>query len=368
MSGVIGFQDFWVAGSRLLFQRDSKDGTDFPLIDLGTIQPANPSFDIEKIELFDSECGINQLVNERVNRIDETYDITCSNFNMDNLSILFLAETPTSYSQTQADFSGIDHTVQAGRLFEIVDNVADPVYNLAGFTVYSGPDAPSTVAVDSVTVSYDFGGGDIGSAIEVETDITGDLSNGDKIYLGVKNVPTAEIGNKVGQYTVQSVALDTGNTRIRLQETIQGSDIASDYDGLLYYEATGDTVGFYDEGADYEAKSLARGFARAIPGGSISSGTVKVIYSTNALSGNRTITPQSLSGEAQGEALLFWCRGNQAQESVRRCRVSLTPTQSTIQVDDYSQWVVQMKVVSDLTSNTPAGDLLYIKGDIPALS
>ncbi len=84
---IVKAQDFWLTGSRLYFQRDPVAAVVQPYRDLGVIAPANPTLEIEKIVLKDSDGGVKTDITESVTEINETYEITCSNLSPNNLSL-----------------------------------------------------------------------------------------------------------------------------------------------------------------------------------------------------------------------------------------------------------------------------------------
>ena len=96
--GVVGFQDYWVTCSRFYFDRDGT--TQGQLLDLGVIDTAQPSFEVNKIELQDGDGGRLVTVDSEVTSINENYEITIKNFNTETLSLMFLANEPTALNQT----------------------------------------------------------------------------------------------------------------------------------------------------------------------------------------------------------------------------------------------------------------------------
>ena len=96
--GVVGFQDFWVTGSRFYFDRDGT--TQGQLLDLGVIDTAQPSFEVNKIELQDGDGGRLVTVDSSVTSINESYEVTIKNFNTETLSLMFMANEPTALNQS----------------------------------------------------------------------------------------------------------------------------------------------------------------------------------------------------------------------------------------------------------------------------
>jgi hypothetical protein len=125
----------------------------------------------------------------------------------------------------------------------------------------------------------------------------------------------------------------------------------------------------YTAGTDYEVVSLERGLIRMITGGAFSvAGNIEIDYTPRAVTGQRLITPQTVSCAIQGTALLFWGRCGNKQQTVREVRVSLTPTSNTFQVQDYSEVSFALQVLTDPNKAVPAGRLLYWLGDLAAAS
>ena len=95
---LVGMQDVWVTGSRFYFDRD--DTTNNYLLDLGTVDTANPSMEVSKIELKDGDGGRLVTINSEVTEINESYELTVKNFNTEALATLFLASEPSALNQS----------------------------------------------------------------------------------------------------------------------------------------------------------------------------------------------------------------------------------------------------------------------------
>lgn len=272
---IVGAQDFWLTGSRLYFQRDPVASVVQMHRDLGVIEPANPTLEIEKLELEDSDGGVKSTVTESVTKIDETYEITCSNLNPNNLALLFLANDPASFTQSASAVTDVRHYAHPGELVKLLDadyDAATPGSPIFGIT-----------SIDDVT--------------------------------GVGGSPT------------------------------------------------------YVEDTDWETVDLQRGIIRMITGGAFAAAAAILIdYTPTAITGTRMVTPQGLLGTVEGNAVLIFGRGNNAQQSARYGRASLTPSSANLQINDYSNFVLSLKFLSDLTAATPAGNLLYWVGSVPAVS
>lgn len=131
---LIAFQDVKLVGSRFYYKKDDVGATKFPLIDLGVITPATPNFDIQKAELFDSDGGRRQLIAEAVTSITEEFTITCSNLNMENMAVLFMANRPETFSQSVSSRTNVVHYAEVGALVKIVNSSGVGQYMLSGVT------------------------------------------------------------------------------------------------------------------------------------------------------------------------------------------------------------------------------------------
>ncbi len=272
---VVGAQDFWLTGSRLYFQRDPVSSVVQPHRDLGVIAPANPTLEIEKLELEDSDGGVKSVVTESVTKIDETYEITCSNLNPNNLALLFLANDAVEFTQSASAVTDVKHFAHPGELVKLIDADYDAV--TPGVPIFG------ITSIQAVT--------------------------------GAGGSPT---------YTVD---------------------------------------------VDWEIVDLQRGLIRMITGGAFAAAAdILVDYTPTAITGIRMVTPQGLLGTVEGNAVLVFGRGNNAQQSARYGRASLTPSSANLQIDDYSNFVLSLKFLSDLTAATPAGNLLYWVGGVPTVS
>jgi len=353
---IVGFQDFWVAGSRFFYKRDAIEGAEQPWIDLGVIQPVNPSLEIEKLELEDSDGGVKKVVDERVTKIDETYDITCSNLNMDNLALLFLANPAGELGQTRNGFD-IEHGLMAGRLKKIVDSGGTPVY---GLSVISGV-YKDNVNTDILVTSIDAGN----SRLNLDSSPMGEdgLDAGERVIL-MEAAAGLDDPKQAKTYTI--TARNGTPDYIEVAETVT-DDVATS-NTLIYASETATIGTIYAPGTDWEAYNTERGFIRIPPGSSITDGDYHIVYGVNELSGARLANPQSFRGEIQGQGILIWGRGNFQEQTAREARISITPSSANIQIDDFSNMVLSVKIISDLLATDVAGRIVYFDGDLPTTS
>lgn len=154
MPGLVGQQDLWITGSRFLVIRD--DDTNGALLDLGTVQTASPTQQIETVELLDGDGGALQRIDQAVVRATESYEIVHHNFAPDNLALLFLSNPPAAYTQPSgATIASVSHkaVVGAGKYVKIKDNDGQFVYNLATITVKDNTEVTTYVAGTDYEVS-----------------------------------------------------------------------------------------------------------------------------------------------------------------------------------------------------------------------
>jgi len=360
---VSGAQDFWVVGSRLYFQQDAVDSVDQPWVDLGVIQTANPSLEVEKVELMDSDGGLKSLVDEAVTAMNETYEIVCSNISARNLAFLMMAEPPTSFTQSAAEKEVTHDCPKVGGLVKLHDSDTDNtlLFNMPVITGVMSAAVSGGVLTESAIT-------DIVASTKTITatgDLSSDLSPGDQFIVrrtGLANILNAKT------YTVVT-ATYTSSTAIVVVETPAADETT--ITGTIVYAASGDSGTIYDQDTDWEVVSLDRGFIRIIDGGAISAdGTdVVVIFQLNALSGERTFLPQTMEDVIKGEALIMWSRDNHADQTVRQARVSITPAGAALSADDFSNITFTVKVLNDITdADEPAGRVLHFKGTVPDVS
>jgi len=358
---VVGFQDFWVVGSRLHFQKETPTGGVVqPLVDLGVIETANPAFEIEKLELEDGDGGVKTVVDESVVSINEAYDITCNNISMTNLALLFQAEEATAYTQTAAEEIVTTYS-HAGRLVKMVDNdaLATPLFMLSTIAgVLSAPVSAGVLTTSTITA--------INATTKVITatgDLTTHLAVGEAFVvnaLGLANILNSRT------YTVVSVVF-TSSSAITVNETPAASEVA--ITGSITYKNATDTGTVYKQDVDWDVYSLDRGVVRLIEGGAIvADGNLTYVFSKAAITGDRLLQPQTLGGTIKGTAWIYWGRGNNANQTVREAQVSITPSASNFSIDDFSNMVLTVTIIGDVTALVPAGRLIAIKGALPTSS
>lgn len=351
---VVGYQDFWVAGSRFYFKRENTSaGVERPITDLGVIEAASPNFETEAIQLEDSDGGTASIVDEALRSIDESYTITLRSFSPVNLALLFASNEPAAFTQTVVD-KDVQHYAHAGKMLKIHDDDTSKtwLYKLESVGgVYTG-DVTEDTSVTAVTVAT--------NTITLGSDLSSDLSPGDAFILAAEGLTDVLAA---GTYTVASVT----STTIVTEEQIPGADQSTLTGTSLFYVASGDTGTVYEGGGvDWEVVSLDRGLIRMVDGGAFSAdANVQVVFSTDTISGDRLILPQSVSGIIKGDAMLVWGRNNNAEQSVREALVSITPANANVQDEDFSSFDLTARVLSDSTRTNAFGRLLQPKGSIP---
>jgi len=352
---VQGFQDFWVAGSRIYLKRDAIETVSQPWTDIGVIETANPTQETTKIELFDGDGGVKVLVDERVTEINESYDVEVRNLSLSNLALFFKGKAPVEFTQT-VEHKAVLHETFEGHLVKVHDDDADET-NLFALSAISGVlSAPVSAGVLSTAVITAMDASS--KTITTSVDISAGLTPGEPIVVtgdGLANILNART------YTVASVVA----TVITVNEDILTDEVA--ITGTLIYKAAADTGTVFEQDVDWEVVSTDRGLLRIIDGGAIVAASAVVAFSTAALTGTRIFNPQD-GGEVQGTMLLVWGRSNNAEQTVREARVSVTPSAGNIQIDDFSSVTLTFRVISVLTSDVPAGRMLHFKGAVPAKS
>lgn len=127
---LVGMQDVWVTGSRFYFDRD--DTTNNYLLDLGTVDTANPSMEVSKIELKDGDGGRLVTINSEVTEINESYELTVKNFNTEALATLFLASEPSALNQapSASDIDTMTVSLHPGHVAKITQS-GEGVYGIS---------------------------------------------------------------------------------------------------------------------------------------------------------------------------------------------------------------------------------------------
>lgn len=349
--GVVNFQDFWVAGSYLFFKRDDVDGVAQPLFDLGTMETANPTSEVERLELEDSRGGQKRIVDQTTVKMNETYDVTVNNCNMDNLALMLLANAPEAFTQTAAQKIVTQHA-HSGRLLKIVsdDTVPVPVYGLRVEGVLKdGVTPPTSFAITAIV-----------KATKSITVASISLADGETFV--ITGLDLADIEN-AGTYTANGAVV--ADTTIIINETFSSDETA--ITGSLLTEDT--DADWFEEGTDWERVDEHKGIIRIIPGGQhVADGDVDVYYTLRALSGNRLVKPQTLDGEYKGTMYLYFSRGDDNELTVRECQATLSPNAASFSADEYSSITFSITVLSDLQATDIAGRLINIKGGVPTAS
>ena len=185
---VVGWQDYWVTGARFYFVRD--DDTNEALIDLGTVQSATPSIETSKLELKDGDGGVRKTVDEVVTEINESYEITCNNFNPTNLALAFLADEPEAFTQTADAIENVAHTavIGLGKFVKLKDASGNFLYNITSIVVKDATEVTTYVEdTDYKWISKDRG--------IIEILAAGSIDDGDVLHITI--TPVALSGNRL---------------------------------------------------------------------------------------------------------------------------------------------------------------------------
>ena len=116
MPGIVGFQETWLVGSRLYFKRDDEGTTTYPTLDLGTITQTTPNFEPNVIQARDPDGGRLNLIDEAFTDINESYEVTCLNINMENLNILYYSDTTEDLFPIVGQYTNtlVEHKIKIG--------------------------------------------------------------------------------------------------------------------------------------------------------------------------------------------------------------------------------------------------------------
>ena len=144
MPGIVGFQETWLAGSRLYFKRDDEGATTYPTLDLGTITQTTPNFEPTVIQARDPDGGRLNLIDEAFTEINESYEVTCLNINTENLNILYYGDGATKLFPTGTGVNtDVRHraSIGPGKLTKLFSSFilpgeteAKPAYNVSNLT------------------------------------------------------------------------------------------------------------------------------------------------------------------------------------------------------------------------------------------
>ena len=317
MPGIVGFQDLWVAGSRFYFQRDDTSSTTYPLLDLGTVNTISPTIEPTVLQLKDGDGGRLNLIDEGFSDINENYDVVIKNLNQENLQFLFLADEPTELADATAIKKQKFH-IGAGKLMKLMDASGDGVYSLTN-TLVSASGKPD--------------------------------------FTGASN----------GFLATYSTAAGTTNVH-RLTEFDGTNSSAADFEvvsrerGLVRFFAGGN-AGL--SAAQAASRGQFVGLATASASAGRPAATMAKILDSFAAGNKRLLKPQSLSAPVRGKGYIVFSRSNNTQQSVREFSCTILPSSANFQVEDFSEFTLNVSVLSDISADNIAGRYMYIKGDEP---
>lgn len=352
--GIQGFQDLWLAGTRVYGQRDAVAGVQQPFLDLGIIQEATPAIATTKAEVFDPDGGVRKLADSALTQITEAYNVTCSNMSLRNLALMFQGNDPESFTQAATEVD-VQHYANKDELLKIKDSTGTFVFNIANVLgIYDGTRV-NAVLSDIIVSS---------KTIKLATDLSAaaGLQPGKSFIVsttGLVNPANART------YTVVSIAFST-TTNIVVSETPAADETG--ITGQAAYVNSGGKV--YDDETEWTEYSLARGIVRWASGVPTASGNVQVVYVPTALSGSRIFYPQSIRGQIRGTFWLVIGRSSNGEQTVREFRGNFTPgTFAGVgPAQEFATMSFTLDVIVDLTSTKPAGRMLYFIGSLPTVS
>ena len=137
MPGIVGFQDFWVAGSRFFFEEDGQ--TNPHLVDLGTVGTISPNLEPTILDLKDSDGGREALIDQSFTDINESYEIECNNISSDNLNLFLFGNgrsgvgQATTYTSSDMQLTLTASDFDAGAVIKLQKDGVD-IYDLQAIT------------------------------------------------------------------------------------------------------------------------------------------------------------------------------------------------------------------------------------------
>ena len=369
----VGFQDFWVAGSRAYFRRDPIGGVVQPWIDLGRLTAVNPQVTPERAQLYDPASGIRVLADEGVTNIEELYDVQTSNMSMENLAYLFMSKPPTKFLQAAAEKAAVPHFCWPERLLKLQDTDTDET-KLYGYESIFGVVVPGT---DVTTTANDITAiSKVNKTITTTTDLSTNILAGDNIIVhrdGLSNARNARtytvVTSAANLITVaETPAADESAVTVDITYVDQ---VPATPDGDILKQAVLDTTETGDWSVVSETRGLIRFNAEGVkftdtlfPAGA----TLHVYGHLGAIAERvRKFLPQQAT-IIEGQLCLIWSRLDNTDQTVREMKVTVAPSTSNISDEDFSSMTLQMRVLNDLSSSDPAGRVLQFAGTTPRQS
>ncbi|PHR91969.1 MAG: hypothetical protein COA69_09395 [Robiginitomaculum sp.] len=123
-------------------------------------------------------------------------------------------------------------------------------------------------------------------------------------------------------------------------------------------------------GVDYEIVSLERALIRIIPSSTVitADDDIFITFTPRLIAGARLIKPNTASGVIQGRGLLVYGRDNNASQTARIARFSLTPQTPNLSITEHSSLVFSLSVLEEIGAAEPAGRVEYWLGTLPSAS
>lgn len=343
----VGFQEYRLLGGRTLFKRKTKGSTEFPMLDIGTIETPQANINTDRVVLEDSDGGLTREVDEANRKVTEDYQITGANLNLDNLAIIHLSDDPTEYGQA-ASYGVGTVTLFPGRLVPVQDSAGNRVR-----------------AVDHIIAITDGGTMTTATNLTAITKSTKTFSfSADPGLTAADKFVVPGLGatlSNTGTYTVASTS-GSGPYLVVTVET-PGADQSSAT--ITWFKENAGTI--YAKGTDWDEKNVGRGLAYLLTGGAVSviNPLGKIYYATEAVAGKRILTPQSLAGELKGDFEIYFSAENFAQQWVRSFYGSMAPAGTSLSATDFSKFTLGIRVISKPEDTVmPAGTLERFYGDL----
>ncbi len=183
-------QLFLQTGARLLFNRDPEN-TD-KVIDLGTITAVGLNYAATENKLKDPYGGTLLTVDTCLAEIEESYDFTATNFNNENLALIFGGNAPSEFTQSATPETGVVHVGSVGYLFHVHNDDGVNVYRIASIQEIRVTSSPAVTLIAGE--DYEIANADQGTIRLLAGGNTNDLTLSDELTMEVDYTLTAISG------------------------------------------------------------------------------------------------------------------------------------------------------------------------------
>ena len=354
---ALGHQDPWLVGIAMYFKRDNTvlagTTTQYPWLHLGDLDPTGPAPEVRSIEALVSETGRIKLRDKRIIEFIESYTITTQNLRQQILAFVFGSAPPINFTQSADPTKTITNIPMfKGDLIKTEDPTAKVLYypeRISG--LYTG-----TVGFAVLTAISR-----ANKTLTITGDISALLTPGDSIIVdrtGLANPKNCR------SYTMVSDSFGGGNTTVVVVETPAADETA--ITGQVVHE-NGGTI--YNQGLDWiPYLDHGFGYVKVMPAGAIVNGATNVStrFALPAVSGSRIIKPKSLTNEVRGKGTIVFSRSGDSEKTYREFNCVITPQGTALAIEAFSKATLKVDVLSDLSSEEPAGRFLQAIGELPS--